>query len=179
MALPDVRVKPWVRACGVAAILAALPTVVWRAVVGVGLTLGTPTSWRRAEELPGSGTAYVMTLSVVQVAAALMTLLLIVRGADRVPRQSPIAAGRRLPASFIVGTSLTGAAVLGVLCILSAVNWGRVDPFRDAETVSAWSWLCWACYLVTPAWPLLLVATTLGYRRARTDQQVAIPEGAW
>lgn len=50
---------------------------------------------------------------------------------------------------------------------ISALHWDRVDPFRDARTVSGWSYLCWACYAVAVAWPVLLVATTVGYRSAR------------
>ncbi len=37
--------------------------------------MGTPESWRRAEELPGAGTNYVILLSTVQLSAALLTLV--------------------------------------------------------------------------------------------------------
>ncbi len=161
------RVDRWVRVCGLGAIAAALPTVIWRVIVGAGVPRGTPNSWRRSEALPGSGTSYVLTLSAIQLAAALLTLVLIVPNADRVPRWSPIAARSRLPAGLVVGISLTGSAMLTVLCVTSALNWGRVDPFRDAHTTSAWSYLCWACYLVAVAWPALLAATTIGYWRIR------------
>lgn len=60
------RINHWVRVCGFGAIVAALPTVIWPVVVGAGLTLGTPRSWRRSETLPGTGTSYVITLSAIQ-----------------------------------------------------------------------------------------------------------------
>lgn len=159
--------------CGFAAIVVALPTVIWRVLVGLGATLGTPASWRRSEELPGSGTSYVIGLSALQLTAALLTLVLVVADADRVPRWSPVAAGRRMPRGLIVGMSLLGAIALTAICTLSAINWGRVDPFRDAPAVSGWSVLCWACYGVALAWPVLLIATTLGYSRSRRRPSTA------
>ena len=164
-------VPGWARACGIAAICAALPTVIWRVVAGCGATLGTPEIWRHDEHLPGSGTVYVVVLSLVQLAAALLTLVLLVPGADRVPRWSPIARGRRLPTWLVAGISFAGAAVLLVLCLLSAVNWSHVDPFGHATAVTGWSWLCWICYAVAPAWPLLLIATTIGYSLSRRSDR--------
>lgn len=161
------------RACGFAAIAAALPTVIWRVLVGLGATLGTPESWRRSEQLPGSGTSYVIGLSALQLAAALLTLVLVVPGADRVPRWSPVAAGRRMPRSLVVGVSLIGSLALMLVCVLSVINWRSVDPFHDAATVSDWSVLCWACYAAALAWPVLLIATTLGYWRSRSQHLVA------
>lgn len=157
----------WVQACGLGAIATALPTVIWRVVVGAGVSLGTPASWRQSEHLPGAGTTYVVMLSAIQLAAALATVVLFAPGRDRVPRWSPVAAGRRLPTHLVVGVSLAGTAVLATLCVLSALHWSTVDPFRDAHAVSGWSYLCWACYAAAPAWPVLLLVTTLGYWRAR------------
>ncbi len=84
-----------------------------------------------------------------------------------------MAPSRRLPAGLVIGASLTGSAVLMVLCALSAVNWSQVDPFRNAGTVSGWSYLCWACYAITTAWPVLLIGATAGYREARRTQRTA------
>ena len=162
----------WVLVCGVGTILVAVPTVIWRALVGFGLTLGTPESWRRAEQIPGIGTNYVLTLSAFQLTAALLTLVLIVPDADRVPRWTSVAAGRRAPLRVVVGTGLLGAVLVAVLCLLSVINWVHVDPFRDAITVSGWSYLCWGCYLVAPAWPVLLTATVVGYWQARHQSTV-------
>lgn len=153
----------WWRWCGRGAIVAALPTVVWRVVVGLGVPLGTPAAWRDAQQLPGSGTAYVLVLSTIQVVAALATLVLIVPGLDRVPTWSPVLPGRRVPAILVVAVSLLGAFVVGAVCVLSIVNWARVDPFRDATEITGWAVLCWACYAVALAWPLLLIASAIGY----------------
>jgi hypothetical protein len=161
------------RASGLAAIAVALPTVIWRVLVGLGATLGTPASWRRSEHLPGAGTSYVFGLSALQLAAALLTLVLVVPGADRLPRWSPVAAGRRMPRELVAGVSLIGSFALISVCVLSVINWRSVDPFHDAPTVSGWSLLCWACYAAALAWPVLLIATTLGYWRSRSRHPAA------
>lgn len=136
-------------------------------LVGLGLTLGTPASWRQSEAIPGAGTGYVIVLSAVQLTAAMLTLVLVVPKADRVPRWSPMAPRRRLPPRVVVGTGLIGASLVVALCVLSVVHWAQVDPFRDAVTVTGWSYLCWSCYLVAIAWPMLVIATVIGYWGAR------------
>lgn len=155
-------VPRWMRVCGWTAVAAALPTVVWRVVVGLGVNLGTPTAWRQAEHIPGSGTTYVLGLSIVQLCAALLTLVLIRREGDRIPTWLPLIGGHRLSVTLIIGGSATGIAALTFLCVASAIHWGNVDPFRG-EPAAGWAWLCWTSYAVTPLWPMLLAATTIGY----------------
>lgn len=152
--------------CGTGAIAAALPTVAWRALLGLGFELGTPAGWRNAQNLPGSGTSYVLTLSALQLCAALLTLVLILPHGDRVPPWRRTDPSRRLPMTLVVGCSGIGTVLLGYLCIASAVNWSHVDPFSDAPS-TAWAWLCWACYAAAPLWPVLLAVTTVGYVRTR------------
>ena len=156
----------WIRACGWSAIVATLPTILWRAVVGLGLDLGTPASWRQTQHITGSGTIYVLTLSGLQLAAALLTLVLIRPHGDRLPPWNHGGGSRRLPLRFVVGCSGAGIATLSFLCVASAAHRSNVDPFRGAQP-TYWSWLCWACYTAAPPWPVLLTATTVGYTRAR------------
>ena len=134
-------------------------------MVGLGLDLGTPAHWRQTEQVPGSGTSYVLTLSGLQLAAALLTLVLIRPYGDRLPRGVTMP-GPRLPLKFVVGCSGAGIATLSFLCIASATHWSNVDPFRGVQP-TYWSWICWACYAVAPLWPMLLIATTFGYARSR------------
>jgi hypothetical protein len=155
-----------VRACAWLAVAAAVPTVAWRVVVGLGAHLGTPVRWRTAEHIPGSGTAYVLVLSALQLAAALATLALASPRGDRVPAWSPVAPRRQVPRPAVALIAFTGAAVLIFLCAGSAIYWGNVDPFAHAR-FSGWAALCWACYAAAPLWPLLLIATALGYLRTR------------
>lgn len=152
----------WAAAAAWLAVIAAAPTVIWRMLVGLGLDLGTPAAWRAAEQIPGSGTLYVLGLSVVELCAACLTLLLVRPGGDVVPRWSPIAAGRRLPMGVVAAIALAGAVVVTVLCVLSIRSWPAVDPFAGMAS-SAWSTLCGACYLAALVWPPALVVAVIGY----------------
>jgi deazaflavin-dependent oxidoreductase (nitroreductase family) len=139
----------WVRVSAWLAVAAALPTVLWRVVVGFGAQLGTPEQWRAAEHIPGDGTVYVLVLSLLQLAAALLTLLLAHPRSDHVPGWSPIAARAQLPALLVAAIALLGAAVLLFLCVASAINWGNVDPFAGVR-FTGWAALSWACYAAAP-----------------------------
>jgi hypothetical protein len=160
----------WVRACGWVAIAAALPTVIWRALVGLGVDLGTPATWRHAEQLPGRGTSYVLSLSAIELAAALLTLVLILPHGDQLPPWHRSGRRSRLPTLLVAGCSAAGVVVLGFLCVASAVHWSNVDPFHAASS-SYWAWLCWGCYAAAPLWPIMLAATTVGYSRARRRER--------
>jgi len=164
--VPPFDAPKWATVGAWAAVVAALPTVLWRALLGLGLHLGTPDSWRAAEKIPGSGTAYVLLLSTLELFAALLTLRLVQPDGDVVPRWSPIRAGRRLPRELVCLIALTGAVVLMALCVLSIVYWHAVDPFAG-EAGSWWSRLCAACYLAALAWPPALVASVTGYLISR------------
>lgn len=154
----------WARLCGYGAIGAALPSALWRLVLGLGFTMGTPGQWRAGEDLPGSGTAYVLGLSTGQLIAASLTLALVTPGWDRLPPVS----GRRLPAWIVVSVATVGAVGLAVICAGSVLHWDKVDPFAGAPT-SAWSVLCQVCYAVALLWPVLLFAAIVGYARSRRE----------
>lgn len=162
----------WVTATAWTAVLAALPTVMWRVLVGVGLDLGTPETWRAEEHLPGTGTAYVLMLSALELLAVVLTLRLARPGADRVPSWSPIRAGRRLPATAVCLVAGCGLVALAIVCVLSVVNWSAVDPFAGDHT-SAASWLCTDCYLSALLWPPALLITLIGYVIGRRRERRA------
>jgi hypothetical protein len=168
---PQVRagqpgVPTWAVAAAWTAVLAALPSVLWRALVGLGFDLGTPDAWRAAQDIPGTGTAYVLTLSAIQLLAALLALRLVRPGGDVVPRWSPILAGRRLPVWLVCLIALTGAAILAAICVMSILNWSAVDPFAG-EPNSGWSSLSDSCYLAALLWPPALVTAVIGYALSR------------
>ncbi|WP_280236479.1 hypothetical protein [Nocardia cyriacigeorgica] len=158
------------------AFLAALPTVLWRVVLGMGFDLGTPDAWRAEQVIPGAGTAYVLGLAALQLLAALAVVRMVRPGGDRVPRWSPILAGRRVPTALVCGIALTGAAILVALCAMSIHHWSNVDPFAG-EPDSAWNSVCTGCYLAVLLWPPALVIAVIGYaisrRRDRHQDVVA------
>lgn len=64
-----------------------LPSSLWRISVGLGIPLGWSDAHLRLERIPGDGTFYVIRLSVASIVAAALTLGLIYRWGERVPRQ--------------------------------------------------------------------------------------------
>lgn len=155
----------WIVWCAWGAFLSALPTTIWRALLGAGFTLGTPGHWREFQEIPGNGTWYVLGLSVFQFLVSAASLLLTVDVRRLTPAWTPDWLRRH--AGVIGGTlGLLGAAILAVLVVLSIVNWHRVDPFAG-EPYDGWAWLCLSCYVATAFWPVLLAAASIGYLARR------------
>ena len=159
-------VPRWAVVAAWVAVLAALPSVVWRTLIGLGVELGTPDAWRAVQDIPGAGTAYVLALSAMQLFAAVLALRLVRPGGDVVPRWSPIRAGRRLPTWLVSLVALTGAAALAALCAMGLTNWAAVDPFAG-EPTSGWSRLSDGCYLAVLLWPPALVTAVIGYVAGR------------
>lgn len=129
--------------------------------------MGTPEEWRAFQNLPGTGTWYVITLSVLQLLAAACCLALAVDARRIVPKWAPSWA--RPAAPYIVGVSgLVGAAALSVIVVMSTIAWDKVDPFAGQD-YDGWAWLSLACYLVAVLWPLTLAPASIGYlaRRGR------------
>ncbi|UVY85135.1 hypothetical protein NLU66_05925 [Brachybacterium sp. NBEC-018] len=156
------RWMPWPIAAGAfLAFLLALPTVIWRALPGLGLDLGTPEAWRALQHLPGEGTGYVLGLSAVQLAAAACCLLLAVDVRRVTPSLLGPRLGRALP-RLIGGVGLLGALLLAAIVVFSVLAWDRVDPFAG-QPADAWSLLCLACYLAAAAWPVVLAPVAIGY----------------
>jgi hypothetical protein len=153
---PDV-----VRWCAYAGMVVALPTAAWRLPMVVGATLGTPGTWREAQQIPGAGTWYLLGLSLVQLAAIACMLALTVEPSRLAPRRSDARTARLLP--MLVGwAGVAGAVVLALLVTMSIVAWDKVDPFAGAD-YDRWAWLCAGCYLLAALWPPLLGAASIGY----------------
>ncbi|MFC7344364.1 hypothetical protein [Saccharopolyspora griseoalba] len=154
--------------CACGAFAAALPTVVWRLLLAAGFELGTPAEWRAAQDIPGSGTWYVLGLSLVQLAAAACSFALVVDLRGLLPRRVPSAVRRAVPAA-IATAALLGAVPLAVLVVMSVVARDAVDPFAG-RPYGAWAWLSASAYLCAVLWPPLLasaaIAHLLGDRRA-------------
>ncbi|MGN0096777.1 MAG: hypothetical protein ACI38U_12025 [Corynebacterium sp.] len=159
--MAETRTAVWTRRCAIGAFAVALPTALWRVLPGLGVTLGTPADWREFQQLPGSGTWYVLGLSGVQLLAAACCLLLAVPVERVVPPRASARLGRAIPTAIGVA-GLTGAGVLLVLVVMSIIAWEKVDPFAG-ETYGGWAWLSLACYLTAALWPVLLAPASIGY----------------
>ncbi|TSD53790.1 hypothetical protein [Aeromicrobium piscarium] len=146
-----------------AGMVVALPTALWRLPLVMGATLGTPDVWREEQSIPGEGTWYLLTLSLLQLVAIGCMFFLAVKPRKVVPRWLPTRVYRLVPA-VIGGAGLAGALVLALLVTMSVIAWDKVDPFAGAD-YDAWAWLCAVCYLLAALWPLLLGAASVGYLR--------------
>ena len=167
-------VPRWAVVAAWTSVVAALPSVLWRTLIGLGLDLGTPAAWRAEQDIPGAGTAYVLVLSAMQLYAALLALRLVRPGGDVVPRWSPIYARRRLPTWLVSLVALTGATLLAAMCAMGLDNWAAVDPFAG-EPDSGWSRLSDLSYLAVLIWPPALVAAVTGYAISRRGGRQPLP----
>lgn len=162
---------PWAVVAAKAAFLSVLPSSLWRIAVGVGVPLGWTEDQLQSQDMPGTGTWYVIGLSVVSVGAAALTLGLVQTWGERLPAAVPLVGGRRLPVLAVTGLGVVGGVVVTALCVLSALNWHSVSGFAG-RTWSPGGLFMIACYLPALLWGPLLLAVTWAYWRRRS----ALPE---
>lgn len=149
-------------------ILCVLPSGIWRTLVGLGVDLGWSQAHLDLEHIPGSGTGYVLYLTVASLGAAGLTLGLVQPWGEVFPRWTPVLGGRRVPLALATGIAILGVTGTAYLVVGSIVNWSAVSGFGDRPR-SGWARLMAACYLPATLWPVLLLAVTAAYvvRRAR------------
>lgn len=168
--------RRWVAWCAYGAFLSALPTALWRILLAAGLTLGTPSAWRAAQEIPGSGTWYVLGLSVLQLIAAACSFALAVDVRRLVPGWVPGWLERRVPV-LTATAGLVGASLLALIVAMSVIAWENVDPFAG-QSYDGWAWLCLVCYLCAALWPVLLAAASVGCLMRLRQRDGAAREGS-
>ncbi|MFF5051704.1 hypothetical protein ACFY1S_00760 [Micromonospora sp. NPDC000663] len=151
---PSPGTPRWAVMAAWATVACVLPSSLWRTAVGLGVPLGWTAEHLRLERIPGAGTTYVITLSVLSIAFAALTLGLVYRWGDL------------FPLWLVVPIAVAGAAIVAVIVVLSVVNWPSVSGFADRPT-SGWALLMIACYLPAALWPPLLLAVTAAHVRRR------------
>ncbi|GAA0458977.1 hypothetical protein ACFQ2B_22280 [Streptomyces stramineus] len=165
VALPDV--PRWAALAAHAVPLATLPSGLWR----IALVLDLPVA---AEPVRGGWEVlYVVMLSVVSEALALLTLGLVRPWGEVVPRWIPLLGGRPVRPMAAVVPALLGAAAVSALCAWAfyAQFAGLGDGFDGSR---AQDLLLFACYLPLLAWAPLLAAVTVAYHRRRTAPGPAV-----
>lgn len=152
----------WLRLCAYAAFAAVLPSALWRVLMIVGLIPGTG-ELRRFElaDNPTLGYAYVVALSIVQLATGYLAVGLVRPWGERLR-------GWRVPPAvpLVLGT-LGGLAVTWIfpITMVASIAHGKRP---DAGLVSGWPLvvMVW-CYLPLLLWGPLVVASSWGYWRCR------------
>jgi len=163
----DVERGPrWATVAAWLTVASVLPSAAWRVAVGLGVPLGWDQAQLDRQDIPGSGTGYVIGLSVASIAAAALTLGLVRPWGERVPAWVPVLRDRRIPAWPVVVLALAGAVAAGAVVVLSIANWPRVSGF-DGRLTSGWALLMAACYAPAALWPVLLISVTVAYARRR------------
>ncbi len=155
----------WARAAASAVPFCVLPSAGWR----IGHVVDAVLAPDRCDKGGAGELVYVTGLSVVSMAAALLTVLLVRPCGEALPRWIPIAGGRRVPVRAATLTASAGATVLALICAywLSNQIFGFVEgplepvpagcgPPRTAVGV---------LYAPLVLWPVLLALVTLDFHR--------------
>ncbi|MGR6318087.1 hypothetical protein Q2K19_02425 [Micromonospora soli] len=144
--------------------LLTLPSGLWRIALVAGVPLGL--SEAAASARPGLGErVYIVSLSLVSEALALLALGLVRRWGEVFPRRLPLLGGRRVPPSFAVTVATAGAVAL--ILIWGYAAWGVVVRGDDAGFTPPGLALLLACYSPLLLWGPLLLALTYAYHRRR------------
>ncbi|MET8542852.1 hypothetical protein ABZW03_19680 [Kitasatospora sp. NPDC004799] len=172
---PAPGVPRWAVRAGYAIALVVLPSCLWRIggfVLGLPLFEHGPTPPAEDGGLFGGDRAYVIALSVVSEALALLCFGLVARWGEVWPRWVPVLGGRPVPVLAAVVPAALGSAALMVfpygLVMFSLGLTIRGD--RDLGLIThGWQTVVfWAGYLPLAAWGPLLAALTVHYYRRRT-----------
>ncbi|WP_315559194.1 hypothetical protein [Actinomyces gerencseriae] len=162
-------VQPWARAACWTACLCALPSAAWR----VAMMTGADAGFGRADLYRGSaeGTAYVVTLELLQVGAGLLCLGLCQSWGERAPRWVPAAGGRTIPRTLPLLLGGAGnlllyliiypvALLFGLALLSEPPSWTPIEGMSVGQrTVFS---LCYAPMLL---WPIALTTGLVGYWR--------------
>ncbi|WP_243711308.1 hypothetical protein [Actinomadura sp. KC216] len=139
-----------------------MPSSLWR----IGLALGFPLGYtdQGLRELVGPtvwGPVYLIALSVLTEVAALLTLGLVQRWGQVVPRWLPFVGGKSVPLHAVIVPAWLGVAVLSVAWTPLLLWWAT--PHEDMTDLG--HTVVGLLYLPLVAWAPLLAALTLSYQR--------------
>jgi hypothetical protein len=163
---------PWaVRAAHLTA-LTTLPSCLWRLGLAAGFDLGYDPTWMAANASSFADRSYLVTLSLLTEALALLTLGLVTPWGEVLPSWLPFAGARRVPPNAAIVPAALGAVGLILLWSLNPLMF--TDLFYDPlEPQGGWQVLMAAAYLPLVLWGPLLAAVTWAYHRRRcTDSEV-------
>jgi hypothetical protein len=156
-----------IRAAAYATPLCVLPSALWRlhAALWGNQTCFHGPAWEKA---------YVVSLSIVSFTAACLTVGLVSRWGEVVPRWTPVVGGRPVNARAATAAAGAGAALIFAVYAYAVLNpifhWRRpppVDPACPPPDQTADAWLAYAAYAPLLLWGPLLLLVTVAYHRRR------------
>ncbi|WP_084337490.1 hypothetical protein [Actinomadura oligospora] len=158
----------WARRAAHAVAWTTLPSGLWRVALGLGLPVGySEQALREDFHIPGWGVAYVIGLSVLSEALALLTLGLVSPWGEVAPSWIPFIGGKRVAPKAAVIPAAVGSVLLFLIWdVLEFVQWsyGASDTAPGHPT-GGWKVLQEVLYLPLLAWGPLLAAVTMSYHR--------------
>lgn len=151
------EVPQWTRRAAHIVPFLTLPSGLWRIALVIGLPL------TNVDPGPFWERVYIVCLSLVSEAAALMALGLVQPWGEVAPRWIPWIGGRRIRPAAAFAAAITGATILTVLW--AAVFWllPRGDFYDYFDPIQ--SVIVTACYLPLLAWGPLLAVVAVAYLR--------------
>jgi hypothetical protein len=159
--------------------LTTLPSGLWRLALGVGIPVGFHGELAELYAAPGWITPYVIALSVLAEAAALLTLGLVKPWGEQVPSWVPRLAGRRIPTLAVVVPAALGAAAVTFINWTSAMMWFGPENNGDPDAPHGLAgFVMAAAYAPMLAWGPLLGAVTIAYYRRRRRLAEQVPSGS-
>ncbi|WP_327679990.1 hypothetical protein [Kitasatospora sp. NBC_00458] len=156
----------WAEVAAKAAVWTTVPSGLWRIALGLGVPVGFSGELAAAlDPLPGWGTAYLLLLSTLGEALALLTLGLVRPWGEVVPRWIPLIGGRTVRPLAAIVPAAVGSAVLTWIG-LSGLFGGWASSMSDPEAPHGTSGVIMTlCYLPLVAWGPLVAAVTVAYTR--------------
>lgn len=152
----------WARWAAHSAALTTLPSGLWRIALALGLPVGyTAQAVRKNFDAPGWGSLYVIGLSILLEAFALLTLGLVQGWGEVVPRWIPFLGGKDVHPMVAVIPAATGALALTLLWLPVAALWWTVGG--DGNLSGTAHTVVGILYLPLAAWGPLLAAVTASY----------------
>jgi len=145
--------------------LTTLPSALWRLPLVFGFSMGTLEPSGAAVHVTGWESVYVLSLSVITEAAALLTLGLVRPWGERAPEWIPVIGGRRIPPMAVILPAAFGALLLALIWGFAFRDFPGMDELEFSHT--GWKVLLVAAYAPLLAWGPLLAAVTYAYYRRR------------
>lgn len=154
------RTVPWL----------VVPSGLWRLALGVGIPVGFTGGLAEDFAAPGWITPYVLVLSLLAEAFALLTLGLVRPWGEVLPRWVPWAGGRVVPVAAAVVPAVLGVLAVTAFTTASALVWFGPENMGDPEAPQGLAGaVMTACYAPQLLWgPLLAVVTWAYFRRRST-----------
>lgn len=182
MRAPMPGVPRWANVVAHVVPLTTVPSGLWRLALGVGIPVGYSGELAVLYGAPGWITPYVIALSLLAEACALLTLGLVRPWGEQVPRWIPYVGGQKIPAAAAVVVAGAGAATVTFINWSSALMWFGPENNGDPEAPHGFAgFVMGAAYAPMLAWGPLLGAVTVAYairRRRRPTHDGSPPRNA-